>query len=318
MTQTVHLGTQGLAVPAIGLGCMGMSEFYGRRDAGESLMVLDRALELGCNFWDTADMYGPFVNEELLGRALEGRRERVILATKFGVRRGDGGEFFGTSGQPEYVRESCEASLRRLETDHIDLYYQHRPDPDVPVEETVGAMRDLVAEGKVRFIGLSEVGPDILERAHMVHPISALQSEYSLWSREVEEDILPTARRLGIGFVAYSPLGRGFLAGAIKRREDLAPGDWRLGNPRFAADALEANLALVRRVEDLAAIKGVKPAQLALAWVLAQGDDVATIPGTTRATNLERNLEAEAIVLAPEERATLDALPHREVTGARY
>ncbi len=318
MTQTVHLGTQGLAVPAIGLGCMGMSEFYGRRDAGESLMVLDRALELGCNFWDTADMYGPFVNEELLGRALEGRRERVILATKFGIRRGDGGEFLGTSGQPEYVRESCEASLRRLKTDHIDLYYQHRPDPDVPVEETVGAMRDLVAEGKVRFIGLSEAGPDILERAHRVHPISALQTEYSLWSREVEEDILPTARRLGIGFVAYSPLGRGFLAGAIKRREDLAPGDWRLGNPRFAADALEANLALVRRVEDLAAIKGVKPAQLALAWVLAQGDDVATIPGTTRAINLERNLEAGAFVLTPEERAALDTLPHREVTGARY
>jgi aryl-alcohol dehydrogenase-like predicted oxidoreductase len=318
MMQTVQLGTHGLAVPAIGLGCMGMSDFYGDRDAGDSLKVLDRALELGCNFWDTADIYGPFTNEELLGRALEGRREQVILATKFGVRRDEGGEFLGVSGRPEYVRACCEASLRRLNTDHIDLYYQHRPDPDVPVEETVGAMADLVAAGMVRFIGLSEVGPDILERAHAVHPISALQTEYSLWSREIEADILPTARRLGIGFVAYSPLGRGFLTGAIKRREDLAPDDWRLNNPRFTADALEANLALVRRVEDLAATKGVTPAQLALAWVLAQGDDIATIPGTTRLTNLERNLEAGAIVLTAEERATLDTLPHQDVTGARY
>jgi len=318
MRRTIPLGNQGLTVPPIGLGCMGMSDFYGRPEDSANLKVLDRALELGCNFWDTADMYGPFINEELVGKALEGRREKVTLATKFGVKRGEDGSFLGLSGTPDYVRDCCEASLKRLGTDHIDLYYQHRMDPDVPIEDTVGAMGELVAEGKVRYIGLCEVGPDILERAHKVHPLSALQTEYSLWSREIEDDILPALRRLGIGFVAYSPLGRGFLTGAIKSREDLAPDDWRLTQPRFAPDAFEANLDLVRRVEDLAANKNVEPGQLALAWVLAQGDDIATIPGTTRIANLERNLAAGDITLTPEDLDALNALPHQDIVGGRY
>jgi aryl-alcohol dehydrogenase-like predicted oxidoreductase len=318
MVRSTTLGTQGLMVPAIGLGCMGMSEFYGPADDAAGLKVLDKALDLGCVFWDTADMYGPFTNEELLGRALEGRRDRVTLATKFGVKRGADGSFLGLSGAPDYVRESCEASLRRLKTDTIDLYYQHRPDPEVPIEDTVGAMGDLVAEGKVRYLGLCEVGPDLLERAHATHPISALQTEYSLWSREIEAEILPTARRLGIGFVAYSPLGRGFLTGGIKSRDTLTPGDFRLGNPRFAPEALEANLALVRQVEALAARKDVEPSRLALAWVLSRGDDVAAIPGTTKPANLQRNWAAGDVVLSPKDLAALDALPHGDVVGDRY
>ena len=318
MTSTISLGNQGLTVPAIGLGCMGMSEFYGQSSERESLEVFEVALELGCTFWDTADMYGPFTNEMLLGRALEGRRDRVQLATKFGIRRGEGGSFLGVSGRPDYVRKSCEASLKRLKTDHIDLYYQHRPDPETPIEDTVGAMADLVAEGKVRFLGLSEADPATIERAHRVHPISALQTEYSLWSREVEEAILPTIRRLGIGFVAYSPLGRGFLTGGIKARADLAPGDWRLDNPRFAPEAIDANSRLVKEVEDLAAAKGATAAQLALAWVLAQGDDIAVIPGTKRVSYLQQNVGAYAFSLSEEDLVALAGLPYRDVVGSRY
>lgn len=318
MMQMTPLGTQGLEVPAIGLGCMGMSEFYGTASERESMKVLDRAIELGCRFWDTADMYGPFTNEELLGRALLGRRNNVTLATKFGVERGSDGQFKGVRGDPEYVRQSCEASLMRLGVDHIDLYYQHRVDPAVPIEETVGAMSELVAEGKVRFIGLSEADSATIERAHATAPISALQTEYSLWSRDVEKDILPTTRKLGIGFVAYSPLGRGFLSGWIRSRADLEPGDWRLDNPRFTDKAIAHNYALAQAVEAIAKDADATPAQVALAWLLAREDNLAVIPGTKRIERLEENIGASDVQLSTEVMRKLDAIEHEGVVGTRY
>jgi len=315
----VKLGQQGLQVPAVGLGCMGMSEFYGATDERESLAVLDRALELGCNFWDTADVYGPFTNEELLGKALEGRRQLVMVATKFGNRRDKDGGWLDIDGSPEYVKSSCDASLRRLGTDHIDLYYQHRVDRDVPIEETVGAMAELVDAGKVRFIGLCEADTETIQRAHKVHPISALQTEYSLWSRDVEDDVLPAIRRLGIGFVAYSPLGRGFLTGALSSPDDLESGDFRLGNPRFQAEAMQHNRALLNEVTRIASQNKVTPAQIALAWVLGKGPDIAAIPGTKRLKYLEQNWNAQTIELSAQEVARLDnALSSFEVAGSRY
>lgn len=315
----IKLGQQGLSVPAVGLGCMGMSDFYGDSDDAKNLKLLDEALELGCNFWDTADMYGPYTNEELLGKALVNRRDKVILATKFGVKRGKDGSWLGISGSPEYVRACCDASLKRLNTDYIDLYYQHRPDPEVPIEETVGTMAELVKAGKVRYLGLSEVSAEALEKAHRTHPISALQTELSLWSRDVEEQILPKARELGVGFVAYSPLGRGFLTGAIKNRDDLKEGDWRLTNPRFSEEAIANNQQLVEKVEEIAAKKGVTPSQVALAWVLAKGDDIAAIPGTRRSKYLNLNWESQNIILSEEENSELDAFSQSfKVVGNRY
>lgn len=313
------LGRQGLRVSAVGLGCMGMSDFYGPADEAASLATLDRALELGVTFLDTADMYGPFKNEELLGRWLRGRRERVVLATKFGNRRAPDGAFLGVCGTPGYVREACDASLRRLGVDVIDLYYQHRVDPAVPIEETVGAMAELVRAGKVRWLGLSEAGPATIRRAHAVHPISALQTEYSLWTRDPEAEVLPTARALGIGFVAYSPLGRGFLTGAIRSADDLAAGDWRRQNPRFQGENARRNLELVGRVEALARAKGVTAAQLALAWLLSRGGDVVPIPGTRRRARLEENAAAAGVALTPADLARLDeAAPPGAAAGTRY
>jgi aryl-alcohol dehydrogenase-like predicted oxidoreductase len=298
---------------------MGMSDFYGPSDEAESLATLDRALELGVTLLDTADMYGPFRNEELLGRALAGRRERVVLATKFGNRRSPEGAFLGICGTPAYVREACDASLRRLGVDVIDLYYQHRVDPDVPIEETVGAMAELVRAGKVRWLGLSEAGAATIRRAHAVHPISALQSEYSLWTRDPEAEILPTVRALGIGFVAYSPLGRGFLAGRFRAADDLAARDWRRQNPRFQGENLAKNLVLVDRLEALAKAKGVTAAQLALAWVLSRGADVVPIPGTRRRSRLEENVAAAAVRLTPAELQRLDEVaPVGVAAGTRY
>ena len=315
----VKLGQQGLKVPAVGLGCMGMSEFYGHSDDANSLKLLDEALEIGCNFWDTADMYGPFANEKLLGKALTNRREKVILATKFGVKRGQDGAWLGISGSPEYVKACCDASLKRLNTDYIDLYYQHRPDPEVPIEETVGAMAELVQAGKIRYIGLSEASAEDLEKAHHTHPISALQTELSLWSRDVEESILPKARELGIGFVAYAPLGRGFLTGAIKQRDDLEQGDWRLSNPRFSEEAIANNQKLVEKIKEIATEKDVTPSQVALAWVLAKGDDIAVIPGTRRSKYLNLNWATQEIILSEKEKAELDAFSQNfKVVGERY
>jgi len=317
--KTVKLGQQGLKVPAVGLGCMGMSEFYGQSDDAKSLKLLDEALEIGCNFWDTADMYGPFTNEELLGKALANHREKVILATKFGVKRGQDGGWLGISGSPEYAKACCDASLKRLNTDYIDLYYQHRPDPEVPIEETVGAMAELVQAGKIRYIGLSEASAENLEKAHHTHPISALQTELSLWSRDVEESILPKARELGIGFVAYSPLGRGFLTGTIKQRDDLKQGDWRLSNPRFSEEAIANNQKLVEKVKEIATEKDATPSQVALAWVLAKGDDIATIPGTRRSKYLNLNWATQEIILTKKERAELDLFSQNfKVVGERY
>jgi len=315
----IKLGQQGLTVPAVGLGCMGMSDFYGQSDDANNLKLLDEALEIGCNFWDTSDMYGPFRNEELLGKALANRREKVILATKFGVKRGKDGSWLGISGSPEYVKSCCDASLKRLNIDTIDLYYQHRPDPQVPIEETVGAMGELVRTGKVRYLGLSEAGVEELEKAQKTHPISALQTELSLWSRDVEEAILPKARELGIGFVAYSPLGRGFLTGAIKRREDLDPDDWRLTNPRFSEEAIASNRKLVEKVEEIASAKNVTPSQVALAWILAKGDDIATIPGTRHSKYLRLNWASQEISLSDQEKGELDAFSRNfNVVGDRY
>lgn len=315
----VKLGKQGLKVPAVGLGCMGMSEFYGQSDDTKNLKLLDEALEIGCNFWDTADMYGPFANEELLGKALANRREKVILATKFGIKRGQDGAWLGINGSPEYVKACCDASLKRLNTDYIDLYYQHRPDPEVPIEETIGAMAELVQAGKIRYIGLSEASAEDLEKAQHTHPISALQTELSLWSRDVEESILPKARELGIGFVAYSPLGRGFLTGAIKQRDDLEQGDWRLSNPRFSEEAIANNQKLVEKVKEIATEKDVTPSQVALAWVLAKGDDIAAIPGTRRSKYLNLNWATQAIILSKKEKAELDAFSQNfKVVGERY
>ncbi|MNS62182.1 General stress protein 69 [compost metagenome] len=313
------LGSRGLVVSELGLGCMGMSEFYGRADEGESLRVLDRALELGVTFWDTADMYGPFTNERLVGKALKGRRERVQLATKFGIMRGENGERLGIEGSPEYVKRACDASLQRLGVDHIDLYYQHRVDTKVPIEETVGAMAELVKAGKVRHLGLSEAAPATIRRAHAVHPITALQTEYSLWSRDPEDGLLETIRELGIGFVAYSPLGRGFLTGAIRKPEDLAPDDFRRHNPRFQGENFARNLEVVERVRRIAKDKGATPGQIALAWLLAQGADIVPIPGTKHVKYLEENARAAAIALTAEDLRHIDEASPKGVTaGDRY
>src|SRR5437588_363824 len=314
------LGTQGLIVTEQGLGCMGMSEFYGETDEAQSLVTLNRAIELGVDFFDTSDMYGPYKNEELLGKAFRGRRDEVIIATKFGIQRDPTSETGRSiNGRPEYVREACEGSLKRIGIDCIDLYYQHRVDTKVPIEETVGAMADLVKEGKVRFLGLSEAAPDTIRRAHAVHPISALQTEYSLWSRDPEDKILATIRELGVGFVAYSPLGRGFLTGQIKSIDDLAADDYRRYSPRFQGENFSKNLELVMRVTQLAREKGVTPGQLALAWVLAQGDDIVPIPGTKRRAYLEENVAASSITLTDDDLARIDAAaPKGVAAGTRY
>jgi len=313
------LGHSPLSVSALGLGCMGMSEFYGPRHDEESVATIHLALDLGLNFLDTADAYGLGDNEELVGRALQGRRSGVVLATKFGNVRDTEGRFLGVNGRPEYVRQACEASLRRLQVASIDLYYQHRVDRTVPIEETVGAMSRLVEEGKVRFLGLSEAAPGTIRRAHRVHPISALQTEYSLWTRDPEEEILPVCRELGISFVAYSPLGRGFLTGRFTHYEDLAPGDWRRNQPRFQGENFERNLQLVRRVEQISTEKGCTASQLALAWVLAQGEEIIPIPGTTRREHLEQNLAALDITLTASDLARLNqAAPKNAAAGDRY
>jgi aryl-alcohol dehydrogenase-like predicted oxidoreductase len=318
--KTRKLGKPGLVVSTLGLGCMGMSEFYGARDDRESIATIHRALDLGVTFFDTADMYGPYLNEELVGRALQGRRNRVVLATKFGIVRDPKTPGVrGVSGKPDYVRVSCEGSLRRLKMDVIDLYYQHRVDPDTPIEETVGAMAQLVKEGKVRCLGLSEAGPQTIRRAHAVHPITALQSEYSLWTRDPEDKILPTCRELGIGLVAYSPLGRGFLTGRFKKFEDLPADDYRRQSPRFQGENFQRNLDLVRRIGELAAKKQCTPSQLALAWVLAQGDDIVPIPGTKQRKYLEENVAAAEIKLTAEELAQItEVAPVGVAAGPRY
>ena len=314
------LGSEGLRVSRMGLGCMGMSEFYGTGDEAESIATIRRALELGIDFLDTADMYGPFTNERLVGKAIRDRRNEVIIATKFGNVRGEKGEFLGIRGDPEYVRQACDASLRRLGVDNIDLYYQHRVDPKVPIEETVGAMAELVQAGKVRYLGLSEAAPETIRRAHATHPITALQTEYSLWTRDVEEDdVLATVRELGIGFVAYSPLGRGFLTGRFQRFEDLPEDDYRRRSPRFQGENFQKNLDVVREVETIARQKGVTPAQLALAWVMARGEDIVPIPGTKQQKYLEQNAAAADIRFDQDELHRIEAIAPAGITaGMRY
>jgi aryl-alcohol dehydrogenase-like predicted oxidoreductase len=315
----VALGSHGLKVSRMGLGCMGMSEFYGATDDTESIAAIHLALDRGMNFLDTADIYGVGKNEVLVGKAIQGRRHEVMLATKFGNQRSADGKFLGVSGRPEYVRACCEASLQRLNVEVIDLYYQHRVDPKTPIEDTAGAMAELVNEGKVRYLGLSEAASGTIRRAHRVYPISALQTEYSLWTRDPEDDILATVRELGIGFVAYSPLGRGFLTGEFKRPEDIPENDFRRFNPRFQGDNFYKNLHLVRHVEALAKTKGATPAQIALAWVMAQGEDVVPIPGTKKRARLEENLKALEITLTPSELEEIDrVLPKGSTAGTRY
>ena len=317
--QQRKLGNQGLTVSELGLGCMGMSEFYGKGDEAESIATIHRALELGVTFFDTADMYGRGENEELVGKAIAQHREQVVIATKFGIQRGEDNSFRGISGSPEYVRSACEASLKRLNTEYIDLYYQHRVDPKVPIEDTVGAMAELVQQGKVRYIGLSEASAATIRRATKVHPISALQSEYSLWSRDIEDEIIPTIAELGIGLVAYSPLGRGFLSGTVTKIDDLAPDDYRRNSPRFQGENFDKNLQLVERVKEIASSKGVTPGQLALAWLLAKSDEIVPIPGTKRRVYLEENVIATQIELSPNELQNLEEVaPKNSVMGDRY